>query len=123
MKKSDNDLIRVGDIKSIFERYRNTLYSASYFSAIEKSSIRGVLDVLIGEIYETSTIEQPTWISCEERLPAESGYYLVVYRDKFDGSKLVSIDFYTKCTAGEWWDNDFGRTAIYWMPLPEPPKE
>lgn len=62
---------------------------------------------------EQPTIEQLRWIPVTERLPAESGYYLVVYRDKFNGSELVSIDFYTKCAAGEWWDNDFGRTAIY----------
>lgn len=55
--------------------------------------------------------------------PKESGYYLVVFTDKFTGIRKFCIDFYIKCAAGEWWENDFGRDVTHWMPLPVPPME
>lgn len=63
------------------------------------------------------------WIPVSERLPEDSGYYLVVYRDKYNGSISIAFDMYVKCKAGEWWENDFMRDVTHWMPLPEAPKE
>jgi len=62
------------------------------------------------------------WIPASEP-PKESGYYLVAYKDKYNGSRRISRDFYAKCNVGEWWENDFGRIVTHWMLLPEPPKE
>ena len=62
------------------------------------------------------------WISVEDRLPKDSGYYLVVYQDKYNGSISIAFDMYVKCKAGEWWENDFMRDVTHWMPLPQPPK-
>ena len=77
------------------------------------------------------------WISVDDRLPEDSGYYLVVYRDKYNRSTSIAFDMYVKCNVGEWWESEFAcditnqfRRAIrlqdqevtHWMPLPLPPK-
>ena len=77
------------------------------------------------------------WISVEDRLPEDSGYYLVVYRDKYNGSISIAFDMYVKCNVGEWWESEFAcditkqflwaaklqeQEVTHWMPLPKPPK-
>ena len=71
---------------------------------------------------------QPEWIPCSERLPEESGQYIITV-------KYVHVDGYEDLYAehGEWdgdrWDMFcFGHCGevediIAWMPLPEPYKE
>ena len=60
------------------------------------------------------------WISVEDRLPSESGKYLVctkkenVYQTKFYS--------YPESTGGHWGQKDKGRSITYWMPLPQAPK-
>ena len=63
------------------------------------------------------------WISVDDRLPKNSGHYLVVHRNKHDGSTSTAIAAYIKCKIGEWWANDEIHNVTYWMPLPEMPKE
>ena len=77
------------------------------------------------------------WISVKDRLPEDSGCYLVVYRDKYNGSISIAFDMYVKCNVGEWWESEFAcditkqflwatrlqeQEVTHWMPLPEPPK-
>ena len=77
------------------------------------------------------------WISVEDRLPEDSGYYLVVYRDKYNESISIDFDMYVKCNIGEWWESEFAcditnqflwatrlqeQEVTHWMPLPQPPK-
>ena len=77
------------------------------------------------------------WISVDDRLPEDSGYYLVVYRDKYNGSISIAFDMYVKCNIGEWWESEFAcditkqflwatrlqeQEVTHWMPLPQPPK-
>ena len=77
------------------------------------------------------------WISVEDRLPEDSGCYLVVYRDKYNGSISIAFDMYVKCNVGEWWESEFAcditnqflwatrlqeQEVTHWMPLPEMPK-
>ena len=77
------------------------------------------------------------WISVEDRLPEDSGCYLVVYRDKYNGSISIDFDMYVKCNIGEWWESEFAcditkqflratrlqeQEVTHWMPLPQPPK-
>ena len=77
------------------------------------------------------------WISVKDRLPEDSGYYLVVYRDKYNGSISIAFDMYVKCNVGEWWESEFAcditkqfrwatrlqeQEVTHWMPLPQPPK-
>ena len=77
------------------------------------------------------------WISVNDRLPEDSGYYLVVYRDKYNESISIDFDMYVKCNIGEWWESEFAcditkqflraaklqeQEVTHWMPLPQPPK-
>ena len=77
------------------------------------------------------------WISVEDGLPEDSGYYLVVYRDKYNGSISIAFDMYVKCNVGEWWESEFAcditkqflwatrlqdQEVTHWMPFPHPPK-
>lgn len=61
-------------------------------------------------------IRQSEWISVEERLPEESGWYLANIITPFD-LEFSSISHYSK---GYGWDNP--DTVTHWMPLPEAPK-
>ena len=54
---------------------------------------------------------QPKWISVEERLPEESGYYLA-----YDCRGNLFVCLYQ---ANRLWDSS---SVDYWMPIPEPPK-
>ena len=77
------------------------------------------------------------WISVDDRLPEGSGCYLVVYRDKYNGSISIAFDMYVKCNIGEWWESEFAcditkqfrwaaklqeQEVTHWMPIPQPPK-
>ena len=63
------------------------------------------------------------WVPVTERLPEDSGYYLVVHRNKYNGSISIAFEMYIKCKIGEWWENDYAYDVTHWMPLPEMPKE
>ena len=73
----------------------------------------------------TITQPEPKWIPCSERLPEESGQYLITVKYKpVEGYEDVYAEH------GEWdgeeWDNFcFGHcgeveSIVAWMPLPEP---
>lgn len=56
------------------------------------------------------------WINVKDRLPEENG------------STLVCTDRWKVCTARfyaekKWWNGVLGPHILYWMPLPEIPKE
>ena len=55
------------------------------------------------------------WISVDDRLPEEIGYYLVVIGNEM----LISIDI-AEYSEGYWHKHD---KVLYWQPLPELPKE
>ena len=63
------------------------------------------------------------WIPVTDRLPEDGGYYLVVHRNKYNGSISIAFEMYIKCKIGEWWENDYAYDVTHWMPLPEMPKE
>ena len=77
------------------------------------------------------------WIACSERLPEESGYYLVTYHDWSDGNFLPKYDdtyvrrlHYQISDHFVGWnypknvddraENDCHKEVIAWQPLPEP---
>ena len=77
------------------------------------------------------------WVPVTERLPEDSGYYLVVHQNKYNGSISIAFEMYIKCKIGEWWESEFAcditkqflwatrlqeQEVTHWMPLPEPPK-
>ena len=93
----------------------------------------------IADYLITNGVTVQEWISVEDRLPEDSGCYLVVYRDKYNGSISIAFDMYVKCNVGEWWESEFAcditkqflwkarlqdQEVTHWMPLslPQPPK-
>ena len=62
------------------------------------------------------------WISVKDKVPKNSGHYLVVHRNKYNGSISTALEAYIKCKIGEWWANDETYNVTYWMSLPQPPK-
>ena len=80
------------------------------------------------------------WIPCSERLPEESGYYLVTYHDWSDGNFLPKyddtyvrrlhyqisehfVDWNYPKNVDDRAENDCHKEVIAWQPLPEPFKE
>ena len=62
------------------------------------------------------------WVPVTEKLPEDSGYYLVVHRNKYNGSISIAFEMYIKCKIGELWENDYAYDGTHWMLLPEMPK-
>ena len=77
----------------------------------------GIADFLIAH---GVTVQE--WISVDDKLPEDSGYYLVAYQNKHNGSTTIDIDMYVICNAGEWWSNEYKYKITHWMELPELPK-
>ena len=81
---------------------------------------RGARDALDEAIYDIRTLKaadvQPVdrWISVDDRLPEEIGYYLVVIGNEM----LVSIDI-AEYSENRWHKHD---EVLYWQPLPDYPK-
>lgn len=88
------------------------------------------------EIVSNLPAAGPKWISVKERLPEESGRYLVRYKRCIDidgglfDDRIMIMRFWKNCA----WQypiicNDDVRqcvtmeTVTHWMPLPEPPEE
>lgn len=68
----------------------------------------------------SNTLQERRWVSVHEKLPEESGKYLVctqrgnVYQTKFYS--------YPESRGGHWGQKDKGRSITHWMRLPEAPK-
>ena len=77
----------------------------------------------------TAKVVKPEWISVDERLPEEKGFYLTFQ----DGKLWINNFDAQKCKFGVWWHYtpDGRREKNYrfieadkithWMPMPEPP--
>ena len=70
----------------------------------------------------TNGVTVQEWISVNDRLPEDSGYYLVVYQNEHNGSTTIDIDMYVICNAGEWWSNEYKYKITHWMQMPPLPK-
>ena len=82
--------------------------------------IEGLADDVVDIIAHNVTV--PQWISVKDKIPKNSGHYLVVHRNKYNGSISTALEAYIKCKIGEWWANDETYNVTYWMSLPQPPK-
>ena len=98
------------------------------------SNLNGTFDL---HIEHAPTIQRPTreWIPCSERLPSESGRYLVAYPLFTRGNNWLNIMHFGKPSMpnikvkGKCWympDDEYGDVVyddvLAWMPLPEPCK-
>ena len=61
------------------------------------------------------------WIPCSERLPEESGLYIVTNVGRW--VEPVGTRYYNIRADGSFWSGLPGNTVVAWMPLPEPYKE
>ena len=93
----------------------------------------------VNELRRIPSADRPQeWIPCSERLPEDSGDYLVcpsdsVLEDYSDFSDVMIMPYDADCEAFGWWveryhpislgylDSDFNEFEVLaWMPLPEP---
>ena len=103
-------------------------------------NIRSGLIIAKEAVQEVAEEYNGGWIACSERLPEESGYYLVTYHDWSDGNFLPKYDdtyvrrlHYQISEHFVGWnypknvddraENDCHKEVIAWQPLPEPFKE
>ena len=68
-------------------------------------------------IDEQETVEQK-WIPCSERLPDESGEYLVTIL--YDGKIMLDIDDIDCDGRVKKWNYRDSVKVLAWMPLPQP---
>lgn len=90
-------------------------------------NIHGVMDVIDADNCEKiiKALEQePRWILDSERLPEESGNYLVTYRygDKVETQEAVYFEDEDECKWFDLTDIEITLAVIAWMPLPKPYK-
>ena len=84
------------------------------------------MEILEKQIQEPKTGE---WIPVSERLPEDSGEYLVTVIDEdVETYKHMEIAWYAHpkdydVEEGDWRELMFNEKVIAWMPLPEPYKE
>ena len=60
------------------------------------------------------------WISVEERLPEENGYYLIYTKYGYIEVERYKTWDDDDLDGGYWWE--FEGCVTHWMPLPEAPK-
>lgn len=90
-----------------------------------------IADYLIdnGVIIATYNNVGDKWIPVTERLPEESGKYIVCSERRIKVGNLERMEkkvyqakFYVYPTGCHWGQRDKGKCITNWMPLPEPPK-
>ena len=101
--------------------------------AIRRSSREKLADHLLA-----NGVTVKEWISVNDRLPEEDGYYLVFVQGYYakcvrtlnfakDGRKVDEFDF-DEDAKNVWYryDSEYGYVTVedvtHWMPLPQPPK-
>lgn len=121
---ADNVLKGIEELKKSpwFNRGKEIVKSDPGFQHIgyleRKEAVEVVRDLCIRQ--------EPTvggWISCKDRLPEDEGDVLV-YGVSPRGRKKTAIMNYLAFEADRpRWALDGIWTVLYWMPIPEPPKE
>lgn len=101
----------IEQLKAIRSDYRDDLRN---YPELVKDDVEA-LDLAI------SALERDRWISVKDRLP-EEGDYVIVYRR---GGVYNQLDWVEEdCRRGDGFAKDnIDGMALYWMPLPELPKE
>ena len=120
-----------------------TPYGTNGYRDTKAISIHKAIEIVKQEAEKFGTdinVVSNGWIPCSERLPEESGYYLVTYHDWSDGNFFPKYDdtyvrrlHYQISDHFVGWnypknvddraENDCHKEVIAWQPLPEPFKE
>jgi hypothetical protein len=86
-------------------------------------------EISIEELFgKQPTIEQPTWISCAERLPEEAREYIVMTNALGKSKGVMAMEYRFIQVRGKpvkrWeWNNRISPWIVtHWMSLPQPPK-
>ena len=125
--------------EKILERLEEDVRFYNSASDVDQN-IRSGLIIAKETVQEVAEEYNGGWIPCSERLPEESGYYLVTYHDWSDGNFLPKYDdtyvrrlHYQISEHFVGWnypknvddraENDCHKEVIAWQPLPEPFKE
>ena len=125
--------------EKILERLEEDARFYNLASDVDQN-IRSGLIIAKEAVQEVAEEYNGGWIPCSERLPEESGYYLVTYHDWSDGNFLPKYDdtyvrrlHYQISEHFVGWnypknvddraENDCHKEVIAWQPLPEPFKE
>lgn len=92
-------------------------------SGVEKALNKPIVDGKSITEWAAIGMKTPRWISVKYRLPEDEGDVLV-YGVSPRGRKKTAIMNYLAFEADRpRWALDGIWTVLYWMPLPEPPKE
>ncbi len=120
-------------LEKIIERFKKM--DSITFSSFSKPLIS--IEDAIGIVETEAKKYNGGWILCSERLPEESGYYLVTYHEWSNGEFLPKFDdtyvkilHYQKSERFTGWnfpkcvdkraEEDMNKEVIAWKPLPEP---
>ena len=106
----------VNSLKMWLMDLENDMDKGDYGELSENKGAREALENCICEIEEQKAADVQAvdrWISVEDRLPEEIGYYLVVIGNEM----LVSIDI-AEYSENHWHKHD---KVLYWQPLPDYP--
>lgn len=80
---------------------------------------------IIGIIEEQPTVEAPTWIPCNERLPESDEFVIITILDERGDAPYRYADFGWYLDVANCWivDAEQRTDVIAWMPLPRAFKE
>ena len=84
------------------------------------AAVQAVSDACEVAIEAIREQEQRRWIPVTDRLPEESGDYIVYYYNTASNKPLISMRHFYGETPEAFLHN---KAMTHWMPLPEPPKE
>lgn len=84
------------------------------------AAVQAVSDACVLAVAALREQEERRWIPVTDRLPKESGYYIVYYSSTASNKPLISIRHFYGESPEAFLHN---KAMTHWMPLPEPPKE
>ena len=101
-----------------------TLAEIEYYNGFagKTAAVQAVSDACVLAVAALREQEQRRWIPVTERLPEESGMYIVTAND----GHVQRVSFVLWQKKNRVWNLVGARSywrVTHWMPLPEPPKE
>ena len=98
--------------EEVIERIEG-LYEIAKHESLDDEEDKEAVDIAIKALGQ-----EPKWIPCSEKLPEETGTYLVTLEYKEHGTGITTLWFHGSIG----WDLRVADVVTAWMPLPEPYK-